>query len=186
MTDSPEKRLAGETASSGRPCCPRCAGDEAAPPCSACHGTRSGSAVPWRIQDAQACLSGEAVLEPAPGDIPVEGEVWQQARGGFTLYALAAYGALRWRFRSAECVVVEAVEVTDHLGDVVLVTAVRIPGLILLLSGATWGYAGTGPNGLAAILQDLGAFGDHEAAIRWVSRLPIDRAWRLEIRGEPA
>ena len=37
-----------------------------------------------------------------------------------------------------------------------------------------------------AILQDLGAFGDHEAAIRWVSRLPIDRAWRLEIRGEPA
>ena len=126
------------------------------------------------------------MLEPAAGDIPVEGEVWQQARGGFTLYALAAYGALRCRFRSAERVVVEAVEVTDHLGDVVLVTAVRIPGLSLLLSGATWGYAGTGPNGLAAILQDLGAFGDHETAIGWVSQLPIESAWRLEIRGEPA
>ncbi len=88
--------------------------------------------------------------------------------------------------RRAECVVVEAVEVTDHLGDPVLVTAVRIPGLSLLLSGATWGYAGTGPNGLAAILQDLGAFGDHETAIGWVSQLPIDRAWRLEIRAEPA
>jgi len=186
MADCPEKSLAGDTASSGRLCCPRCAGDEAAPRASACHGTRSAAATPWRIQDAQACLSGEAVLEPAAGDIPVEGEVWRQANGGFTLYALAAYGALRCRFRSAECVVAEAVEVTDHLGDRVLVTAVRIPGLSLLLSGATWGYAGTGPNGLAAILQDLGAFGDHEAAIGWVSRLPIDRAWRLEIRGEPA
>ena len=186
MADSPEKRLAGETASSGRLCCPACAGDEATPPGSACHETQPATTAPWRIRDAQACLAGEVVLEPATGDIPVEGEVWRQANGGFTLYALAAYGALRWRFRSAECVVVEAVEVTDHLGDVVLVTAVRIPGLSLLLSGATWGYAGTGPNGLDAILQDLGAFGDHEAAIGWVSRLPIDRAWRLEIRGEPA
>jgi len=186
MADSPEKPLAGDTASSGRPCCPRCAGDEAVPPGSPCQRKPSATTAPWRIQDAQACLSGEAVLEPAAGDIPVEGEVWRQANGGFTLYALAAYGALRCRFRSAECVVVEAVEVTDHLGDVVLVTAVRIPGLSLLLSGATWGYAGTGPNGLAAILEDLGAFGDHEAAIGWVSRLPIDRAWRLEIRGEPA
>ena len=186
MADSPGKPLAGDTASSGRVCCPRGADDEAASPRSRCHATRSATPAPWRIQDAQACLAGEAVLEPAAGDIPVEGEVWRQANGGFTLHALAAYGALRWRFRSAECVVVEAVEVTDHLGDVVLVTAVRIPGLILLLSGATWGYAGTGPNGLAAILQDLGAFGDHETAIGWVSRLPIDRAWRLEIRGEPA
>jgi len=126
------------------------------------------------------------VLEPAGRDIPVDGEVWRQARGGFTLYALAAYGALRWRFRCAERVVVEAVEVTDHLGDRVLVTAVRIPGLSLLLSGATWGHAGTGPNGLAAILQDLGAFGDHEAAIGWVSQLPIESGWCLEIRGEPA
>jgi len=186
VADSPEKPLAGATVSSGSQCCPRFASDEAAPRGSACHGTRSATTAPWRIQDAQACLSGEAVLEPAAGDIPVEGEVWQQARGGFTLYALAAYGALRWRFRSAERVVVEAVELVDHLGDVVLVTAVRIPGLSLLLSGATWGYAGTGPRGLAAILQDLGAFGDHEAAIGWVSQLPIDRAWRLEIAGEPA
>jgi hypothetical protein len=126
------------------------------------------------------------VLEPAGGDIPAEGEVWRQANGGFTLYALAAYGALRCRFRSAEHVVVEAVEVLDHLGDPVLVTAVRIPGLSLLLSGATWGYAGTGPNGLAAILQDLGAFADHEAAIGWVSQLPIESAWHLEIRDGPA
>ncbi|MEA2566361.1 MAG: hypothetical protein QOD49_1538 [Actinomycetota bacterium] len=186
MAESPEKPLPGETASSGAVCCPRCAADEGAPPGSTCHGARSAATAPWRIQDAQACLAGEAVLKPAAGDIPVEGEVWQQARGGFTLYALAAYGALRCRFRSAKCVVVEAVEVTDHLGDRVLVTAVRIPGLSLLLSGATWGYAGTGPNGLAAILQDLGAFADHETAIRWVSQLPIDRAWRLEIRAEPA
>ena len=96
MADSPEKPLAGDTASSGRPCCPRGAGDEAAPRDSACHGTRSATTAPWRIQDAQACLSGEAVLEPAPGDIPVEGEVWRQANGGFTLYALAAYGELKY------------------------------------------------------------------------------------------
>lgn len=186
MTDSPEKRLAGETASSRRVCCSRCAGDEAASVCSRRQGNPSATTAPWRIQDAEACLAGEAVLEPAAGDIPVEGEVWRQANGGFTLYALAAYGALRGRFLSADSVVVEAVEVTDHLGDPVLVTAVRIPGLSLLLSGATWGYAGTGPNGLAAILQDLGAFGDYETAIGWVSRLPIDRAWHLEIQGEPA
>ena len=102
MADSPEKPLAGATVSSGRQCCPRCAGDEAAPGGSACHGTRSAKTAPWRIRDAQACLSGEAVLEPAAGDIPVGGEVWRQARGGFTLYALAAYGALRWRFLSAD------------------------------------------------------------------------------------
>lgn len=185
MTDSPEMRFAAETASSGRVCCPRCAGDEAASR-STWHGTRPATPAPWRIQDAQACLVGEAVLELTAGDIPVDGEVWRQANGGFTLHALAAYGALRGRFLSAERVVVEAVEVTDHLGDPVLVTAVRIPGLSLLLSGATWGYAGTGPNGLAAILVDLGAFDDHEAAIAWVSQLPMERAWRLEIRGEPA
>jgi hypothetical protein len=186
MAESPEKRLAGETASSGAVCCPACAGDEAVPPGSTCQKKPSATTAPWRIRDAQACLAGEAVLEPATGDIPVEGEVWRQANGGFTLYALAAYGALRCRFRSAERVLVEAVEVLDHLSDPVLVTAVRIPGLSLLLSGATWGYAGTGPNGLAAILQDLGAFADHEAAIVWVSQLPIDCAWRLEIRAEPA
>src|SRR5438270_1712097 len=115
MADSPEKPLAGDTASSGRPCCPRCAGDEAVPPGSPCQRKPSATTAPWRIQDAQACLSGEAVLEPAAGDIPVEGEVWRQANGGFTLYALAAYGALRCRFLSAERIVVEAVEVTDHL-----------------------------------------------------------------------
>jgi hypothetical protein len=103
-----------------------------------------------------------------------------------TLYALAAYGALRSRFRSADWVVVETLQVIDHLGDPVLVTALRIPGLTLLLSGATWGYVGTGPNGLAAILADLGAFADREAARRWVSLLSIDRGFRLEVRGEQA
>src|SRR2546426_2143656 len=101
MADSPEKPLAGDTASSGRPCCPRCAGDEAAPRGSVCHGTRSATTALWRIRDAQACLSGEAVLEPAAGDIPVEGEVWRQANGGFTLFALAAYRGRRLRGLSA-------------------------------------------------------------------------------------
>ena len=133
---------------------------------------------PSRIRDAQACTAGETVLESATGDAPVKGEVWRQAHGGVTLYALAAYGGLRSRFRSAECVVVETLHVIDHLGDPVLVTALRIPELTLLLSGATWGYVGTGPNGLAAILADLGAFADRETALRWVSQLPIDRGGR--------
>lgn len=85
MTDSPEKRLAGERASSGRVCRPRCAGDEAASVCSRRQGNPSDTMAPWRIQDAEACLAGEEVLEPAGGDIPVEGEVWRQVNGGFTL-----------------------------------------------------------------------------------------------------
>jgi hypothetical protein len=136
-----------------------------------------------RIREAEVCAAGEPVIEPSACVIPSEGQVWRQTHDGVTSFALAAYGALRSRFRSASGAVVEAAEVFDHLGDRVLVTAIKVPGLCLLLSGATWGYVGTGPTGLAAILQDLGVFQDHDSAIRWVARHPIDEKWDLDCHG---
>ena len=51
-----------------------------------------------RILNAQAMTAGEAVFEPADGASTVSGELWRQTHGGVTLYALAAYAALRSRF----------------------------------------------------------------------------------------
>ena len=135
-----------------------------------------------RILNAQAMTEGEAVLEPVEGASAVGGELWCQTHGGVTLYELAAYAALRSRFHEASCVDVGSVEVAPHLGNPALTTAIRSPGLTLLLDGATWGYTGTGPRGLAAILQDLGAFEAHDSALRWVAGLPMDEPWHLEVR----
>jgi hypothetical protein len=131
------------------------------------------------IQAAQASTAGERVVE-AVSDRAGE-EVWRQAHGAVTAYGVAAYANFRARLQASPSVVVGSEEVLDHLGELVLVTVVRAPGLTLLCSGLTWGYRGTGPSGLAAILTDLGAFPDLEAARHWVAELALDRAWRLEI-----
>jgi hypothetical protein len=97
-----------------------------------------------------------------------------------TPYALAAYAAFRARLLGSP-LVVGSQEVLDHLGELVLVTTVKGDGLTLLLDGLTWGYRGTGPTGLAAVLVDLGAQPDLETAMRWVAALPIDGAWSIEV-----
>ena len=49
------------------------------------------------------------------------------------------------------------------------------------LDGVSWGYFGTGPHGLAAILADLGYFdGDQPAAIEYVATLDGSRGFRLD------
>lgn len=133
-----------------------------------------------RIQSAEASTAGEQVTELATW-APAAGEVRCQTHGGVTRYALAAYAAFRDRFHSSGRVVVGSHEVLDHLGKLVLVTAVSGDGLMLLLDGLTWGFRGTGPSGLAAMLVDLGAQPDWDAAKRWVADLPLDEAWRIEV-----
>jgi hypothetical protein len=132
-----------------------------------------------RIRTAAASTAGETVVEPAVG-IAGGGEVWRQTHGGVTPYALAAYAAFRARLLGSP-LVVGSQEVLDHLGELVLVTTVKGDGLTLLLDGLTWGYRGTGPTGLAAVLVDLGAQPDLETAMRWVAALPIDGAWSIEV-----
>ena len=133
-----------------------------------------------RIRSAAASTAGEEVAEPATGvDLP--GEVWRQTHGGITPYGLAAYATFRDRLRSSPRVLVGSQQVLDHLGELVLVTAVWGDGLTLLLDGLTWGYRGTGPSGLAAVLVDLGAQPDMQSATRWVAELPIDEDWSAEV-----
>lgn len=133
-----------------------------------------------RIRAAAASTAGEKVAELAIG-VAAPGEVWRQTHGGVTPYGLAAYAAFRDRLHASPRVVVGSQQVVDHLGELVLVTAVRGAGLTLLLDGLTWGYRGTGPTGLAAVLVDLGAQPDIDAAARWVADLPIDGPWSIEV-----
>ncbi|HYR62129.1 MAG TPA: hypothetical protein VET24_05780 [Actinomycetota bacterium] len=164
--------------------CARCGGAgqvELEGPCPACAGSGLVTTAYVRIADAAAYAAGEVVAERRHGDDAGEGEVWAQTHEGVTVYGLAAYGFLRERLRTQPRVLVEATQVPGHLGHPMPVTAVRVPGLSLLLSGVTWGYTGTGPNGLAAILHDLGAFEDHRQALGWVAARPQFSTWSLVV-----
>lgn len=134
-----------------------------------------------RILAAATSECGVRVVE----ELPAEGshEIWRQVHGGVTATALAAYAAFRDRLQQASLLSVGSRQVLDHLGELVLVTAVEADDLTLLLSGLTWGYRGTGPTGLAAVLTDLGAFPELEEAASWVASLPIDESWHLDIAG---
>lgn len=102
-----------------------------------------------------------------------------QTHSGTTRYALRAYLALRDHLR------VPGVEVWGGSGGDTSTHEVgtRVPGVALLtLDGVAWGYGGEGPNGLAAILADLGFFdGDKGAALRWVAAQDQARGWQIDL-----
>lgn len=54
-------------------------------------------------------------------------------------------------------------------------------GRRVYLTGCSWGYGGEGPHGTALILADIGLYKGIREALRYVSQLPQNDAWRMEL-----
>lgn len=158
--------------------CTRCGGAgevDLSGPCPACGGKGQVTTAYLRLREA-AVLATDPPVRRAGG---VEREVWRQTHEGTTAYALAPYRALRDRIRSAARVVLEPVETRDDHGRPLMAVRIATGELVLILSGLSWGYRGTGPNGLATVLHDLGLASDQEEGLARVERLS-GRAWHIE------
>lgn len=53
------------------------------------------------------------------------------------------------------------------------------------IEGVSWGYGGTGPHGLAAILTDLSLFDSIEEAMKWIAIQPMERGWVIRQMSSP-
>lgn len=112
----------------------------------------------------------------------------EQRRHGITDAAIAAWDEVRLSFKEVGVAAVGGV--TDYVLEVymgerwVVEPAVYVEdrnGRRIYLTGCSWGYGGEGPHGTATILADLGLHPTVEDALRFVSRLDINRVWEVRI-----
>lgn len=155
--------------------CARCngAGEIAHDGCPTCDSTGSVRFGRMRIVEAAKRQGGYTFPKPAatvqglpPQDVGYGSRLailerarwlWQIGHGS-TDCALAAWASCRDEFIGRPLVVVAGARVVipdAPARDPQHAAVVMRHGLGLILTGVSWGYGGTGPNGLAAILDDL-------------------------------
>lgn len=148
--------------------CPQCEGaGETHQSCAICASTGMMPHSTVRIYEAWLRVQRRSGYELGAEDGSTEASLahWWEIRQDFGRIVLV-------RGRPDGKGFAEAVEILNKRGDLARFT------------GLAWGYSGTGPNGLAAILCDSGAFLIHQDALRFVARIPQAEPFRIRLSKE--